>query len=169
MHHFDDVGPSFSVEETMARAYAATNQDVALRLCDAILEEDPHYVPALYHRAVLYSAKQDWERAIRAYDVAIAESPHDPSLRYNAGVLCLQAGFSNAERYLVAARDLDPECEGAHYHLAKLHFERRDFPTALDLARAALRLRPTDCTIGVQEFVGLIEEIEAAQVQEHTD
>jgi tetratricopeptide (TPR) repeat protein len=149
----------------LSKAQLTTNQDRAIRLCEDALGLDPDNRAILYQKALLLTARQRWGDALAAYEDAIARSHEDPSLYYNAGLVSLNAGWlERAEAYFLQAKALDPFCEGAHYQLASLYFRMGNLDTAADLAETALRLRPTECTIDVTDFLVLIDEIEAVRM-----
>jgi tetratricopeptide (TPR) repeat protein len=148
----------------LSKAQLTTNQDRAIRLCEDALGLDPDNRAVLYQKALLLSARQRWADALAAYENAIARSQEDPSLYYNAGLVSLNAGWlDRAEAYFLQAKALDPFCEGAHYQLASLYLRTGNLDTAAELAETALRLRPTECTIDVTDFLALIDEIEAVR------
>lgn len=145
-----------------ARAVSFTNQDKALRELDKALNKEPSNLQAIYFRALIWSAKQEWAKAVADYEIATRLSPGDPSLWYNCGIAAWHGGDQDkAEECLTEARRLDPSCEGAHYHLAVLQAEKGRIMEALSLAQKALELRPTECSIGIEEFVDLIDRLEA--------
>lgn len=143
-------------------AVSQTNQDKALRGLNARLHHVPTDTLALYFRALIWSAKQEWLRSIADYEVAAQLCPDDPSLRFNCGLVAWHAGdLEKAEACLVEARRLDPTCEGAHYYLALVYREQNRTAEALSLAQKALELRPTECSIGVDDFIDLIDQLES--------
>jgi tetratricopeptide (TPR) repeat protein len=143
-------------------AISQTNQDRALRSLNAQLYRSPTDVHALYFRALIWSAKQDWQRSIADYELAMQLAPDDPSLRFNCGLVAWHAGeLTKAEACFGEARRLDPTCEGAHYYLALVYQKQNRLPEALALAQRALELRPTECSIGVEDFIDLIDRLES--------
>jgi tetratricopeptide (TPR) repeat protein len=150
---------------TTVDAICSTNQDKALRALNQRLRETPTDELALYFRALIRSAKQDWLGAMADYDLAIQLSPDDPSLRFNCGLVAWRAGaIAKAEECFVEARRIDPTCEGAHYYLALVYERQGHVAEALALAQRALELRPTECSIGAAEFVALIDRLEESMV-----
>jgi tetratricopeptide (TPR) repeat protein len=122
----------------------------------------PTDVQALYFRALIWSAKQNWRQAIADYELAIQLSQNDPSLRFNCGLAAWNAGdMLKAEECFLNARRLDTTCEGAHYYLALVYERQGRIAEALSLAQKALELRPTECSIGAPEFVGIIDRLES--------
>ena len=152
---------SRAAERPALQAISLTNQDKALRMLERLLHDQPTDVQALYFRALIWSAKQEWNRALADYEVASMLSPDDPSLKFNCGLVAWHAGdLVKAERYFSQARCLDPTCEGAHYYLAMVYERQGRLAEALALAQKALELRPTDCSIGVDDFIVLIDRLE---------
>ncbi|WP_338740520.1 tetratricopeptide repeat protein [Actinomadura luteofluorescens] len=146
---------------TALSAIALTNQDKALRQLNRCVETHPDDVLALYLRALIWTSKQEWSAAIADYEAAIRIRPEDPSLHFNCGVVAWRSGDAAATvEHMLRARDLDPTCEGAHYYLALARHAQGRTLEALTMARRALELRPTECSIGAAEFVGLIDLLE---------
>ena len=142
-------------------AICLTDQDKALRQLDQLLHESPSDLLGLYFRAIIWSAKQEWAKALSDYELACMLSPDDPSLRFDAGLVAWHAGdLEKAERFFSDARRLDPACEGSHYYLALTYERQNRISEALSLAHKALELRPTGCSIGVDHFIGLIDKLE---------
>jgi tetratricopeptide (TPR) repeat protein len=147
---------------TALSAISLTNQDKALRQLNQCIDTRPDDVLALYFRALIWTSKQEWQAAIADYEAVIRLRPQDPSLHFNCGVVAWRAGDPAATvLHMLRARDLDPTCEGAHYYLALARHAQGRTLEALTLARRALELRPTECSIGAAEFVGLIDVLES--------
>ena len=140
----------------------STNQDRAVKYFKQALEAWPECKLAYYHIGLIYAGKCRFLEAFEYYSKALQLDPEDPSLSFNLGLLCLNAGWlDKAETYYLKAKELDPVCEGAHFYLATIHFRKGDSKEALNLAKRALQLRPTECTIKKDDFLKLIDEIEA--------
>jgi tetratricopeptide (TPR) repeat protein len=137
-----------------------------LQALDLRLQDRPQDIHALYFRALIWSAKQEWRKALTDYQAAARLNPRDPSLHYNCGIAAWKSGdLEVAEAQFEEARRLDPQCEGAHFYLAVVFDAQERTTEALALARRALELRPTECSIGVDDFVSLIDKLEVGMAR----
>lgn len=164
------IGPTEPVHqqamEYVQQGCNSTNQDRAVKYFKQALETWPECKLAHYHIGLIYAGKSRFDEAFEYYTKALQIDPDDPSLSFNLGLLCLNAGWlDKAEIHYLKAKELDPVCEGAHFYLATIHFKKGDNEEALKLAKRALQLRPTECTIKKEDFLKLIDEIEATSTK----
>ena len=116
-----------------------------------VVDED--YVPAYIERAVLYSQRRDYERAIEDYDAIIArDSSSVPALNNRGIVYFLMAEYEDALADFDRAIQLDSNSVIAHNNRAVLHTLMGDYDAALaDLDSAAE-------ASGIGDILALIED-----------
>ena|SRR3989344_342674 len=71
--------------------------------------------------------------------------PNDASLRFEIGNYYFGGGAYDVDRaqgYFEKALAIDPEIAGAHYQIARIHFIRGDFYTAVDEINKEIKLYP---------------------------
>lgn len=83
------IVPDFA-EGWNARAtlfYLMGRHHASLADIEATLELEPRHFGALAGRGLVYSALEEWEQALSAFEAALAVNPHMPGTRENAEVI----------------------------------------------------------------------------------
>jgi tetratricopeptide (TPR) repeat protein len=111
-----------------------------LDLCDWLASRDPGTGLA---DADDYERDQEWQRAMRLVQDALARAPQTPALLSRYGTLALrQKDFDIADEALREALSLDPACLDASLALTKLHMARLDLGNAKATVVEALVRNP---------------------------
>ena len=83
-----------------------------MKYCRQALELDSEQKLAHYHMGLIYAAKMRWSEAAECLSRALEIDPADPSLSFNLGTICVNAGWlDQAETHFQRAKELDPVCE----------------------------------------------------------
>ena len=103
----------------------------------------PDYYPALYALANVVRMNGDFAAALKLFNRALQQRPHDATTHYNHGIALAALGQEEPaiEQYREALR-LDPDLVPAHYNLAGLLISHGKVEEGLAEARTALRLQP---------------------------
>ncbi len=113
-----------------------------LDLCDWLATRDPGTGLGLAH-ADDYERDQEWQRALRLVQDALARTPQTPALLTRYGTLALRlADLNTAQEALREALRLDPAHLDASLALAKLHMARLDLGNAKATVVEALVQNP---------------------------
>jgi tetratricopeptide (TPR) repeat protein len=96
------------------------------------LEKDPENPKTLAVLGNLYYDREDWDRAIAAYEKARRKAPKDPNLLSDLGVAYRNRGeFRMAESFFNKAREAEPDHLQSLVNLTLLAaFDVRDAPAA---------------------------------------
>jgi tetratricopeptide (TPR) repeat protein len=96
------------------------------------LEKDPENSKTLAALGNLYYDREDWDKAIAAYEKARRKVPKDPNLLSDLGAAYRNRGeFRMAESFLNKAREADPDHWQSLVNLTLLAaFDVRDAPAA---------------------------------------
>jgi cytochrome c-type biogenesis protein CcmH/NrfG len=96
------------------------------------LEKDPENPKTLAVLGNLYYDREDWDRAIAAYEKARRKAPKDPNLLSDLGAAYRNRGeFRMAESFFNKAREADPDHWQSLVNLTLLAaFDVRDAPAA---------------------------------------
>ncbi|MDZ3995154.1 tetratricopeptide repeat protein [Pseudomonas sp. Teo4] len=88
------------------------------------------------------------EQALASYEHALKLTPDDPLVLELVAKAAQKLGdFERALSLATRAIHLAPECSAAHHRMATLHFEKGQFPAALEHVDLALRNQPNDCRL----------------------
>jgi Tfp pilus assembly protein PilF len=105
----------------------------------------PHYHYLLGFR---YSVDRQWERARVEFEVAVNQDPENPEyLRGLGWVLCNSGRASEGRKYLLQALAFAPDDINILTSLAVVHMDTREFDKALDYARRAASIAPTNALV----------------------
>lgn len=105
----------------------------------------PHYHYLLGFR---YSVDRQWERARVEFKVAVNQDPENPEyLRGLGWVLCNSGRASEGREYLLQALAFAPDDVNILTSLAVVHMDTREFDKALDYARRAASIAPTNALV----------------------
>jgi tetratricopeptide (TPR) repeat protein len=123
----------------LARSYQALGAEAYALLQEAF----PDSWRTHQLRAEGYSLRQDFEAALKEFQVTIQVRPNEPELHEAIGELyLLNHSDDDAQSELERALALDPSRTHALYLLGRLYMQRRDNEKALLYLQRALRLQP---------------------------
>lgn len=141
----------------LAEAEEATNAALALQESET----------AIYLRTLVYERQGRINEAIQAIEGLALQSPQDPVLRFELGVLQLRAGNKDLARSaLEQALVISPTYANAKWYLAALYEEAGELDAAVQQLEDLLTFNPDDTT--VQDKLNLIRagQAEAAAAEE---
>ena len=118
--------------------------DEAERLFLMVFEHDPKNFNAKFNLGLVRVERRDYVGAIAELNQAIAIDSGRPVARLWLGIAMLERGDpASAERELVKALVMGgAECVAAHYHLARIYFDRGDSNEATRAVRIYLKEAP---------------------------
>jgi len=102
-------GPPSDVLNVADAAIAGGDPDMALSISQAVLNQQPENVDALYHEAAAYYALGRCEDAMAAYRVALTLAPHSATAETGVGRCLLKRNAIEAEQAFAAAVADDPD------------------------------------------------------------
>ena len=138
------------VHGNLGHAYQKAGQvEAARRELERALALDPELSGAANDLAVLYLGPlRDSERAAALLDDVLRRHPDDVSARVNRGVWLLRLGRNaEAEAELRQALVQDPVHPAGLYNLAAVHFNRKEWPLAIEVLRRAVSLWPAEARL----------------------
>jgi tetratricopeptide (TPR) repeat protein len=135
-----------------------------LDLCDWLASRDPAMGLA---QADDYEQDQEWQRAMRLVQDALARTPQTPVLLTRYGTLALRlADLDTAQEALREALQLEPSHLDAGLALAKLHMARLDLGNAKATVVEALVQNPgSDAARALRARVDEFERVRAAALE----
>ena len=142
-----------SVLNVADAALASGNPDMALKISQSVLADDPKNLPALYHEAAAYYASGRCEDAMAAYTVALGLDPKSSSAETGIGRCLLNRNAIEAEQAFTAAVADDPQNAAALNDLGIARDLRGHFAGAEKPYEQALLLAPG--TLAVEVNLGL--------------
>lgn len=131
-----------SVLNVADAALAGGNPDMALKVSQSVLAEDPNNLPALYHEAASYYATGRCEDATAAYTVALGLDPKSSPAETGIGRCLLNRNAIEAEQAFTAAVADDPKNAAALNDLGIARDLRGHFADAEKPYEQALLLAP---------------------------
>eukprot|EP01079_Euglenida_sp_SAG-EU17-18_P001400 gene1400-2764_t len=114
---------------------------------ESLIALDPGHFAARLGLATLLKAAGDYDQALQHYEAAAQAHPGDPSVCFNAALLCKNHLNDplQARSWYEAALVADPGHVNSHYNLALLcQNALADYPAAQAHYTAALRITPND-------------------------
>ncbi len=134
-----------------------------LDLCDWLATRDPQAGLGLAH-ADDYERDQEWQRAMRLVQDALARTPQTPALLTRYGMLALRVDeLGVAQEALGEALQQDPAHQDASLALAKLHMARLDLGHAKATVVEALHRHPgNDAAQALRARIDEFERVRAA-------
>jgi tetratricopeptide (TPR) repeat protein len=138
-----------------------------LDLCDWLVSRDPVAGLAL---ASDYERDQEWPRALRLVQDALARATQTPPLLARYGRLAMRVGqLDTADEALREALQVDPACVDASLGLAKLHMTRLELGLARKVVVEALA-QPADAKLlqgrpSLEALASRIDEFEALRAE----
>ncbi len=98
--------------------------DSALAKLEAALAENPHHVPATFHRGLSLVEKHRWDEALAAFEATLRLDPDHARAHYNRGrILWMRGRFEQAAAALQRATDLKSPFPDAWVLLAECYYE----------------------------------------------
>lgn len=102
-----------------------------------------------YDRAICDAQRQDWDNALRRLNVKLTDSPDDPSLLYDAGVVCFKAGnYKQSQDYFkraVQSQAVDKDLqEKSYFNLGNAYCALKEYESAVNAYKQALKIDSAD-------------------------
>ncbi|WBO59758.1 tetratricopeptide repeat protein [Acidocella sp. MX-AZ03] len=98
-------------------AIAGGNPQMALKIAQSTLAQNPHDEQALYHEGAAYYAMDRCEDSIAAYRLALGQNPHSSEAQTGIGRCLIRRNAPEAERAFAAAVADDPQNANAQSDL----------------------------------------------------
>ena len=144
----------------------------AMEKIERVLREDPDILEAHNIMGHLLTKEGDLEKALVAYQDALARDPEYKPALFGLALTYTELGrSSDAEAGFRRVIDLDPRDNRAHFMLAQIHADRSEFEEALELLgkaadlgseRAPLHNLMARCYIGLKELDRAEEKVRRA-------
>ncbi|RMF10238.1 MAG: YaiO family outer membrane beta-barrel protein [Candidatus Neomarinimicrobiota bacterium] len=119
--------------------------DEILRICQSELLEDSTSYEALFNAARAAAFKQDYDTALRYYDLFLTHYPHDPDGHLGKGrVLAWSGDYPRAELEFLAVTDTFPDYTDAWVALGSLYLWWHQPEKAIAVYTRLLEKEPTN-------------------------
>jgi arylsulfatase A-like enzyme/lipopolysaccharide biosynthesis regulator YciM len=113
--------------------------DAALEKIQRVLQQDPGILEAHHILGNLYVKKNEREKAVAAYQQALAlDAEYVPAVFSLASTYKELGRIDEAMAGFQRLIELDPHDNGGYFNLAKIHAEKKQFRPALDLLKRAV-------------------------------
>jgi Flp pilus assembly protein TadD len=134
------------------RAHAQGNDEIRQVICqralpylEPALQADPDDIDALEDKAFALWVRGSPDRALAIFEAVLAKVPEREYSRENAGRIAADLGrVDTAIGHLRRLLSANPWNPSVHYLLAKLLAQQKDWPGAMEEARASIRLDPAE-------------------------
>jgi arylsulfatase A-like enzyme/Tfp pilus assembly protein PilF len=146
--------------------------DEAMAKIDRVLAQDPGILEAHYIRGNLFTKKHELDKALDAYQQALARDPEYTPALFGLALTYKDLGRpEDAEAGFRRLIEIDSRDNRAYYMLAKIHAEKNDFGPALEILqqavdigseRAPLHNLMAECYIGLKRLDEAQKEVDAA-------
>lgn len=129
--------------EDAEEAFASGLLDDALAICEALVEQDPDDVAALYLMAEALLDLDEFEGAEELFRDVLRFEPDSAGSYTGLGVALFElCRFDEARRALETANDLDPRIGESRMYLGYFHERRGEFERAHECFESAVELAP---------------------------